>query len=85
MPDGHAEVARTIKEYKAGKVEFRNDAGGIIHAVCGKMSFEEQKLVENIQAFIDQIQHLKPNTVKGQYVKSITIKGTMTIGIPVAA
>lgn len=78
------EVARTIKEYKAGKVEFRNDAAGIVHAVVGKMSFEEDKLAENIQAFINHVVNLKPNTVKGQYVKTITIKGTMTIGIPVA-
>lgn len=79
------EVARTIKEYKAGKVEFRNDAAGIVHAVVGKMSFDDEKLSENIQAFINHVQNLKPNTVKGQYIKSITIKGTMTIGIPVSA
>jgi large subunit ribosomal protein L1 len=73
-----AEVARTVKEYKAGKVEFRNDAGGIIHAVVGKLSFDETKLGENIRAFIDFINSIKPNTVKGVYVKSIFIKGTMT-------
>jgi large subunit ribosomal protein L1 len=79
------EVARTVKEYKAGKVEFRNDAGGIIHAVVGKLSFEEDKLLENIKAFIDHIQHIKPNAVKGHYVKSITISATMSPGLHIAA
>jgi large subunit ribosomal protein L1 len=79
------EVARTVKEYKAGKVEFRNDAGGIIHAVVGKLSFEPARLVENIQAFINHIQHLKPNSVKGTYVKGISISATMSPGIRIAA
>ncbi len=63
------DVAKTVKEYKAGKVEFRNDAGGIVHAVVGKLSFDDSKLAENIQAFIDHIHHLKPHAVKGQYIK----------------
>ena len=79
------EVARTVDEYKAGKVEFRNDAGGIVHAAVGKLSFSEDKLVENIQAFIDHILAVKPNSVKGQYVKGITISATMSPGIRVAA
>ena len=63
---GHARSRpRRSSEYKAGKVEFRNDAGGIVHAVVGKLSFDAQKLVENIQAFIHHIQHLKPHAVKG--------------------
>src|SRR5580704_15742323 len=48
-------VAKTVKEYKAGKVEFRNDSGGVVHAVVGKLSFDAPKLVENIQAFINHI------------------------------
>ena len=79
------EVGRTVREYKAGKVEFRNDAGGIVHAVVGKMSFDAKKLVENIQAFIDHIQHIRPHAVKGHYVKSITITATMSPGFRVAA
>jgi large subunit ribosomal protein L1 len=79
------EIGRTVKEYKAGKVEFRNDAGGIVHAVVGKMSFDAGKLVQNIQAFIDHIQHIKPHAVKGHYVKSITISATMTPGFRIAA
>jgi large subunit ribosomal protein L1 len=79
------DVGKTVKEYKAGKVEFRNDAGGIIHAVVGKLSFDENKLLENIQAFIDHVQHIKPHSVKGQYVKSITISATMSPGLQIAA
>ena len=66
-------------------MEFRNDAGGIVHGVVGKLSFDAQKLVENIQAFIDHIMHLKPHAVKGVYVKSITISATMSPGLRIAA
>src|SRR5215471_6793369 len=71
------DVGKTVREYKAGKVEFRNDATGIIHAVVGKLSFDEKKLAENIQAFIQHVLAMKPNSVKGQYVKSITVSATM--------
>src|SRR3954454_12430424 len=67
------DVSRVVKEYKAGKVEFRNDNGGIVHAVVGKISFEPNKLQENIQAFLNYINSLKPHAVKGVYVKSIAV------------
>ena len=54
------DVARVVREYKAGKVEFRNDSGGNVHAVVGKLSFDKDKLQENVQAFIDHILALKP-------------------------
>lgn len=79
------EVAKTVKEYKAGKVEFRNDNGGIVHAVVGKVSFSNQQLVENIDAFIQHILAIKPAAVKGTYVKSISIAATMSPGIQIAA
>ena len=79
------DVTKVIKEYKAGKVEFRCDAGGNVHAVVGKLSFEAAKLVENISAFMNFILHLKPGTVKGQYVKGIAIKGTMTPALRIQA
>jgi large subunit ribosomal protein L1 len=79
------EVAKTVREYKAGKVEFRNDAGGIVHAVVGKMSFDAQKLTENIKAFIDHINHMKPSAVKGHYIKSVTVSATMSPGVKVQA
>jgi len=79
------DVSKVIKEYKAGKVEFRCDAGGNVHAVVGKMSFDAAKLAENISAFIDFILHLKPGAVKGQYVKGIAIKGTMSPALRIQA
>lgn len=79
------EIGKTVKEYKAGKVEFRNDATGIVHAVVGKISFDAKQLAENIQAFIDHVNGMKPAGVKGHYVKTIFLSGTMTPGIRVAA
>ena len=79
------DVAKTIREYKAGKVEFRNDAGGIVHAVVGKLSFDEQKLAENVRAFINHVLSLKPATVRGQYVKGIALSATMSPSVRVAA
>ncbi|HJN12337.1 MAG TPA: 50S ribosomal protein L1 [Pirellulaceae bacterium] len=79
------DVARVIQEYKAGKVEFRNDSGGNVHAIVGKLSFENKSLEENIQAFINHIVGLKPTAVKGVYVQNIAICATMSPGVPVAA
>jgi large subunit ribosomal protein L1 len=78
------DVARVVKEYKAGKVEFRNDNGGIVHAVVGKMSFDQAKLKENIEAFINYVLHLKPQSIKGVYVKSVAICGTMSPSVRIA-
>jgi large subunit ribosomal protein L1 len=78
------EIAKAVREYKAGKVEFRNDAGGIVHAVAGKLSFDAPKLTENIRAFIDHILAIKPAGVKGQYVRGVHISATMSPGIPIA-
>ncbi|MCF7962773.1 MAG: 50S ribosomal protein L1 [Pirellula sp.] len=79
------DVARVVKEYKAGKVEFRNDKGANIHAVVGKMSFEASKLVENTTSFIAFVQSIKPNAVRGNYIKSIAICATMSPSIRVSA
>lgn len=79
------DVANAVKEYKAGKVEFRNDNGGNIHAVVGRVSFDEGKLVDNINAFIELITSLKPNSSKGTYVRGISISGTMSPGVQIAA
>ena len=80
-----ADIRKTVSEYKAGKVEFRNDPTGIVHAVVGKSSFDSTKIAENIRAFIDYIMSLQPNSVRGQYVKSISISLTMTPGVMIAA
>ena len=79
------DVAKAVEEYKAGKVEFRNDAGGNIHAVVGRLSFSEQQLEENIQTFLNFIDSLKPNSIKGTYVKGISLAATMSPGVLVAA
>ena len=79
-----AEIARTVGEYKAGKVEFRNDPTGIVHAVVGKASFDAAKLNDNIRSFLNHILSLQPSSVRGQYVKSVSISGTMTPGVMVA-
>ena len=78
------EVAKVVGEYKAGKVEFRNDAGGNVHAVVGKLSFDSTRLQENIQSFLDHINGLKPMAVKGAYVRNIAICATMSPGVAVA-
>jgi large subunit ribosomal protein L1 len=75
------EVAKAIREIKAGKVEFRVDKTGIIHAPFGKIQFDEKSLLENARAFIDAVMRSKPHTSKGKYVKSISISSTMSPGI----
>ncbi len=77
------DVAQTVQEFKAGKVEFRADKGGNVHAGVGKMSFEDQQLFENIKAFVDQIKAIKPSGVRGNYVLGISISATMSPGIRV--
>lgn len=72
------DIPTAVKEYSAGKIEYRNDAGGNIHAPMGKLSFSDEDLAENIRAFIDHIRKAKPQTAKGQYVKKICIAATMT-------
>jgi large subunit ribosomal protein L1 len=79
------DVAKVVREYKAGKVEFRNDSGGNVHAVVGRLSFDAGSLLQNVQAFIDHITGLKPNAVKGTYVRSISVCATMSPGIRIAA
>lgn len=75
------DIARAVKEIKAGKIEFRVDKTGILHATIGKVNFETPKLVENINAFLQTVLRLKPATAKGQYVRSIAISTTMGPGV----
>jgi large subunit ribosomal protein L1 len=72
------EIGKTVREYKAGKVEFRTDAGGNVHAVVGKLSFEPARLAENIQAFLNHVQAMKPHSVKGQFIKGASVSATMS-------
>lgn len=79
------DVENAVKEYKAGKVEFRVDAGSNVHCVVGKMSFDADKLQENVEALLNFIQSLKPTAAKGTYMKKVCISATMSPGIMVAA
>lgn len=74
------DVAKAVEEYKAGKVEFRNDSGGNVHAVLGRLSFSPEQLQDNISAFLKFIDSLKPNSLKGHYIKSISLAATMSPG-----
>jgi large subunit ribosomal protein L1 len=78
------EVGKTVKEYKAGKVEFRNDKAGVVQAIVGKLSFDAPKLTENIQAFIDKVVGLKPSAVKGTFIKGAHISATMSPSVRLA-
>jgi large subunit ribosomal protein L1 len=78
------DVGAVVKEFKAGKVEYRTDKTGNVHARVGKMSFDEEKLVENIQTFIDQVRSVKPASVKGHYLLSTWISATQSPGIQVS-
>lgn len=73
-----ADVGSAVKEYAAGKVEFRNDSGGNVHTVVGKFSFSDAQLVDNINAIIASVRKLKPQTSKGHYFKKVVLKGSMT-------
>ena len=76
-------VKEAVEQVKAGRVEYRTDSFGNIHGVIGKVSFSEEDLLANLDAFVNTILRIKPATVKGEYVKSISISSTMGPGIKV--
>jgi large subunit ribosomal protein L1 len=76
-----ADVGRAVRETKAGKVEFRVDKTGVIHAPVGKVSFDPQLLAENAKSLIDAVMRAKPSAAKGKYVKNATLSSTMGPGI----
>ena len=75
------EIGRAVKEVKMGKIDFRVDKFGIVHASVGRVSFEEEKLEENVREFIQAVLRLRPATLKGTYVRSIYVSSTMGPGI----
>jgi len=77
------DVAKAVKEVKAGKIEFRVEKAGIVHSTLGKLSFTEEQLVENAKAFLQTIIKLKPSSAKGTYVKSLYLSSTMGPGIKI--
>lgn len=78
------DVATAVAEFVAGKVEFKNDAGGNVHVVVGKQSFDAKGLVENIEALLAHLKAIKPPSAKGTYIKKVVISATMSPGIEVA-
>lgn len=77
------DVPNAVAEFTAGKIEFRNDSGGNVHVIVGKQSFDKQKLIENIEAFISYIKKIKPASAKGTYIKKVSISATMSPGVQV--
>ncbi len=71
------DVAKAVTEIKAGKIEFRVDKAGNLHAIVGKASFDKQKLIENVNSFLAAVNRLKPSSAKGQYIKNVAISSTM--------
>lgn len=79
-----ADVAGAVEEFKAGKVEFRTDAGGNVHAPVGRASFSTEDLVENLTTFLDHIASLRPAAVKGHYLRKVSLSTTMGPGLRIA-
>jgi large subunit ribosomal protein L1 len=78
-----ADVATAVREYTAGKIEFRNDAGGNVHAVIGKLSFADGDLAANAHALVNTLRKMKPVTAKGTYIKKVTLHSSMSPGIQI--
>lgn len=79
------DVGTAVSEYKAGKVEFRNDNGGNVHAVVGRLNFSAAQIQENIESFMAHIRSLEPSSIKGAYIKNVSLAATMSPGVFVAA
>jgi large subunit ribosomal protein L1 len=79
------DIASAVREFKAGKIEFRNDKGGNVAVPVGKLSFTDEQLVDNITAFLDYLRTLKPAAAKGTYIQSVTVSATMSPGVRVVA
>ena len=77
------DIASGVREFKAGKIEFRNDKGGNVAAAVGKLNFTETQLLENINTFLNHLRTVKPAAAKGAYIRSVTISATMSPGIRV--
>ena len=79
-----SDIVTAVSEFAAGKVEFKNDAGGNVHVVVGKQSFDTQKLVDNIEAFVSHLRRIKPAATKGTYIRKMSLSATMSPGVTVS-
>src|SRR5689334_6792312 len=79
------DITAAVKEFKAGKIEFRNDKGGNVAAPVGKLSFSEEQLLDNATAFLNHLKSLRPAATKGTYIRSVTLSATMSPGIRIVA
>jgi len=79
------DINTAVKNAKSGQVQYKNDKGGIIHAGIGKMNFNDDHLIENLKAFFSSINKSKPDTVKGSFIKKVTIASTMGVGLEINA
>jgi large subunit ribosomal protein L1 len=79
-----SDVPTAVAEFTAGKIEYRNDAGGNVHAVVGKQSFDKRKLLENVEAFVSHIKKIKPAAAKGTYIKRACLCATMSPSVEVS-
>ncbi len=77
------DIATAVKNVKAGQVQFKNDKGGIVHAGIGKINFEDNDLLENLKFFFSSINKSKPESVKGSFIKKVTIASTMGVGLEI--
>jgi large subunit ribosomal protein L1 len=77
------DIAKTVEEIKAGRVEYRTDKGGVIHCPVGKVSFSEEKLKDNTLALLDKLIKIKPASAKGKYIKKVTMSSTMGPGVAI--
>ena len=77
-------VGEAVKEYSAGKQEYRNDEGGNVHCILGKMSFTDEQLTDNLRYFVETIDKVRPASTKGHYLKRLVVSGSMTPGVNIA-
>ena len=77
------QIVEAVQAFAAGKVEYRNDEGGNIHAVIGKKSFSSEQLKDNAEAMIAHVERIKPSSAKGQYIKKVSLSATMTPGVQI--
>jgi large subunit ribosomal protein L1 len=79
------DIGKTVGEFKAGKVEYRNDRYGNVHVAIGRVSFEEPQLRENLAAVVDELTRVRPSAAKGRYIRKLTVSSTMGVGVKVDA